>query len=74
MPVYVSYLYHAAFVKFTDVGGAAEFLGAAHGTLQRRDTSTPSMQQLSFATVINVSCYTTYRDHTSLLLSHAAKV
>lgn len=52
----------------------SEFWGAARGAFQRRVTSTRSMQQLSSATVINVSCYTTYRDHTSLLLSRTDKV
>lgn len=68
-PACVLCCYLTALVKFTDL--IAEFWGAAHGT-QSRDTSTPSVQQLSFAIVINASGYTTYRHHISLLLSHAA--
>lgn len=49
-----------------------EFWGAAaHGTPQTCDASSRSMQQRSDASANGVSGYTTYRDHMSLLLSHA---
>lgn len=56
-------------------GGIAEIWRAANETFWRLDSSseTCSVHHLSFATVINESWYTSYREHTSLLLRHTPK-
>lgn len=55
-------------------GGQLNFWELHTGRFRDVTCLLPACSSWAFATVINVSCYTTYRDHTSMLLSHAAKV